>query len=177
MPTTIVNQTAEKAGGPSSVLMRARREHGEQEALSQRLVTTSHGAQTKALTWPRRRAFTYARAEEAVVRSGIPVMSDDGNGRTLHIEQGHQRRSELTADLDRTGPRGCGNGATAASCLPTAVAGTSERCRPATCPDAVGPVGSAPVADLVHQTHQKGTRPSDCRVENCLGGRRRGLPR
>ena len=102
--TSIADQTVEELGGPSSVLVRMRREHGEQEALLQRLETTSGDAQDEVLTRLWRVVFTHAYAEETVVWPAIRAVSDDGDELTLHIEQGHQKLSELTAELDRTGP-------------------------------------------------------------------------
>lgn len=102
--TSIADQTVEELGGPSSVLVRMRREHGEQEALLQRLETTTGEDQDEVLTRLWRLVFTHAYAEETVVWPAIRAVSADGEELTLHIEQGHQKLSELTADLERTGP-------------------------------------------------------------------------
>lgn len=102
--TSIADQTVEELGGPSSVLVRMRREHGEQEALLQRLETTTGKAQDEVLTRLWRLVFTHAYAEETVVWPALRAVSADGENLTLHIEQGHQKLSELTAELDRTRP-------------------------------------------------------------------------
>lgn len=102
--TSIADQSVEELGGPSSVLVRMRREHEEQEALLQRLETTTGQVQDEVLTQLWRLVFTHAYAEEAVVWPAIRAVSADGEKLTLHIEQGHQKLSELTADLDRTRP-------------------------------------------------------------------------
>ncbi|WP_309124961.1 hypothetical protein [Kocuria sp.] len=51
-----------------------------------------------------RLVFTHAYAEGTVVRPAIRAVSTDGKELTLHIEQGHQKLSELTAALERTDP-------------------------------------------------------------------------
>ncbi|MGQ1799077.1 hemerythrin domain-containing protein [Kocuria oceani] len=101
---SIADQSVEELGGPSSVLVRMRREHGEQEALLQRLEATSGDAQDEVLTRLWRVVFPHAYAEETVVWPAIRAVSDDGDELTLHIEQGHQKLSELTAQLERTRP-------------------------------------------------------------------------
>lgn len=102
--TSIADQTVEELGGASSVLVRMRREHAEQEALLQRVESTSGEDQDEVLTRLWRLVFTHAYAEETVVWPAIRAVSADGEALTLHIEQGHQKLSELTAELDCTGP-------------------------------------------------------------------------
>jgi iron-sulfur cluster repair protein YtfE (RIC family) len=101
---SIAEQSVEELGGSSSVLVRMRREHGEQEALLQRLESTTGDAQDEVLTRLWRLVFTHAYAEETVVWPAIRAVSTDGEELTLHIEQGHQKLSELAAALDRTRP-------------------------------------------------------------------------
>lgn len=75
-----------------------------QEALLQRLETTTGQAQDAVLTQWWRPVFSPACAEETEVWPVVRAVSADGGHLILYIEPGHQKLDELTADLDRTRP-------------------------------------------------------------------------
>ena len=81
-----------------------RREHGELDDVLERLANSSGDEQDEVLTRLWRLVFPHAYAEETVVWPAIRAVSGDGDELTLHVEQGHQKLSELTAELDRTRP-------------------------------------------------------------------------
>lgn len=101
---SIATQSVEELGGRGSVLVKMRREHSEQESLLQRLGEASGDDQDEVLTRLWRLLFPHAYAEETVVWPAIRAVSSRGDDLTLHVEQGHQKLSELTTALDRTRP-------------------------------------------------------------------------
>lgn len=114
---SIADQSAEELGGRGSVLAIMRREHGELEHLLERLEQTSGDEQEELLTRLWRLVFPHAYAEETVVWPAIRAVSGEGDELTLHIEQGHQKLSELTAQLDRTRPGDAGRDAIVAEVI------------------------------------------------------------
>ncbi len=101
---SIAEQSVEELGGRGSVLAIMRREHGELEELLERMTHTSGDEQDELLTRLWRLVFPHAYAEETVIWPAIRAVSGEGDELTLHIEEGHQKLSELTAELDRTRP-------------------------------------------------------------------------
>jgi hypothetical protein len=101
---SIAAQSVEELGGPRSLLTKMRQEHAELERMLERLVATSGDEQDEVLTRLWRLVFPHAYAEETVVWPAIRAVSRDGDELTLHVEQGHQKLSELTAALDRLPP-------------------------------------------------------------------------
>ncbi len=99
---SIAEQSVEELGGRGSVLAIMRREHGELEELLERVADTSGDEQDELLTRLWRLVFPHAYAEETVVWPAIRAVSGEGDELTLHVEEGHQKLSELTAELDRT---------------------------------------------------------------------------
>ncbi|TWG23772.1 hemerythrin HHE cation binding domain-containing protein [Actinoplanes teichomyceticus] len=74
------------------------------ERMLQRLDRTRGDDQDAILMRLWRFVFPHAYAEETLVWPAIRAVADDGDETTLHIEEGHQKLSELTAALDRTPP-------------------------------------------------------------------------
>jgi len=101
---SIADQSVEQLGGSGSVLVRMRREHRAMDTLLERLASTTGEEQDELLTRLWRLVFTHAYAEETLLWPAIRKVADDGEEVTSHIEQGHQKLSELVAALDQTRP-------------------------------------------------------------------------
>ncbi len=99
---SIADQSVEELGGPRSVLVRMRVEHREMDALIDQLTTASGDAQDELLTQLWRLVYPHAYAEETLLWPAIRAVAADGEQVTLHVEQGHQKLSELTAALEQT---------------------------------------------------------------------------
>ncbi len=74
------------------------------DALLERLARTTGREQDELLTRLWRLVFTHAYAEETLLWPAIRKVADDGEEVTSHVEQGHQKLSELVAALDQTHP-------------------------------------------------------------------------
>ncbi len=101
---SIASQSVEQLGGPGGVLVRMRREHRAMDTLLERLASTTGKDQDELLTRLWRLVFTHAYAEETLLWPVIRKVAEDGEEVTSHIEQGHQKLSELVATLDQTRP-------------------------------------------------------------------------
>lgn len=101
---SIAEQTVDESGGEGSLLAKMRVEHVELDRLLEDVERTSGDEQEEALTRLWRLVFPHAYAEETVVWPAIRAVAGDGDEKTLHVEEGHQKLSELTATLDRMRP-------------------------------------------------------------------------
>lgn len=101
---SIADQSVEQLGGQGSVLVRMRREHRAMDTLLERLAKTTGQEQDEVLTRLWRLVFTHAYAEETLLWPAIRKVADDGEEVTCHVEQGHQKLSELVAALEQTRP-------------------------------------------------------------------------
>lgn len=101
---SIADQSVKELGGPGSVLVRMRREHKIMNTLLDRIAATTGDEQDELLTRLWRLVFTHAYAEETLLWPAIRTVAGDGEEVTSHIEQGHQKLSELVAALDQTRP-------------------------------------------------------------------------
>lgn len=102
--TSIASQSVEELGGPGSVLARMRAEHVELNRLLDHLPRARGDEQDEILTRLWRFVFPHAYAEEILIWPAVRAVSPDGDTVTAHVEQGHQKLSELTTALDRIRP-------------------------------------------------------------------------
>ncbi len=100
---SIAHQTDEELGGPSSVLVRQRRDHIALDELLHELDGTTGAAQEEVLTRIDRLVFSHAFAEETVLWPVIRRVLPDGDALTLRIEREHQEVNELVSALERDG--------------------------------------------------------------------------
>jgi hemerythrin superfamily protein len=101
---SIADQTAEELGGPSSVLVRQRRDHVELDRLLRELDGTTGQAQEAVLQRIFRLVFSHAFAEETVLWPVLRRVLPDGEALTLRVEQEHQEVNELVSALESDGP-------------------------------------------------------------------------
>ncbi len=101
---SITSQSVAELGGPGSVLARMRGEHVELDRLLDNLARTRGDEQDEVLTRLWRFVFPHAYAEETLIWPAVRAVSPDGDAVTAHVEQGHQKLSELTTALDRARP-------------------------------------------------------------------------
>lgn len=99
---SVAEQSVDELGGPHSLLVRMRVEHGQMDELIDQLTAASGDAQDELLTQLWRLVYPHAYAEETLVWPAIRAVATDGEQVTLHVEQGHQKLSELTAALEQT---------------------------------------------------------------------------
>jgi hypothetical protein len=99
---TIADQTVEQLGGPTSVLVRQRRDHERLNVLLRRIRETEGEAQDEAITAMCRLAFPHAFAEEAILWPAIRRAVPSAEEMTLEVEQEHQEINEILSALDRS---------------------------------------------------------------------------
>ncbi len=104
MSRSIADQTVEELGGPSSVLVRQRRDHVELDRLLRRLDGTAGDAQEAVLQRIFRLVFSHAFAEETVLWPVLRRELPDGEALTLRVEEEHQEVNELVSALEADGP-------------------------------------------------------------------------
>ncbi len=100
---SIAHQTDDELGGPSSVLVRQRRDHIALDELLHELGGTTGAAQEEVLTRIDRLVFSHAFAEETVIWPVVRRVLPDGEALTLRIEKEHQEVNELVSALERDG--------------------------------------------------------------------------
>jgi hemerythrin superfamily protein len=103
-PRSIAQQTVAELGGPTSVLVRQRRDHEELDRLLTELQATTGTAQVEVLTRIDRLVFSHAFAEETVLWPVLRRVLPDGEALTLQVEKEHQEVNELVSALDQDGP-------------------------------------------------------------------------
>ena len=101
---SIADQSVYELGGPASVLVRQRRDHGELDALLELCRRATGEEQQDALNRTCRLVFSHAFAEEAVLWPALRRALPDGDVLTLRIEREHQEICELVAELERSRP-------------------------------------------------------------------------
>ncbi|WP_222194437.1 hemerythrin domain-containing protein [Modestobacter italicus] len=102
MPRSIADQTVEELGGPTSVLVRQRRDHEELDRLLHELDGTTGTEQERVLRRIDRLVFSHAFAEETVLWPVIRRMLPDGEALTRQVEEEHQEVNELVSRLETT---------------------------------------------------------------------------
>jgi hemerythrin superfamily protein len=102
VPRSIAEQTVEELGGPTSVLVRQRRDHAELDRLLHELDDVVGAAQDDVLRRVGRLVFSHAFAEETVLWPVLRRVLPDGEQLTLRVEEEHQEVNELVATLERT---------------------------------------------------------------------------
>lgn len=95
---SIADQDEQALGGPSSLLVRQRRDHAELDRLLDALA--AHPADDALLTRLARLVFPHAYAEETVVWPVLRATLPDGEQLTLRNEQEHQQINGLWAELE-----------------------------------------------------------------------------
>src|SRR3954447_15774294 len=103
VPTSIAGQTVDELGGPSSVLVRQRRDHDELDRLLDQLDGATGAAQQEVLQRLDRLVFSHAFAEEAVLWPVLRRVLPDGEELTLRVEEEHQEVNELVTALEKGG--------------------------------------------------------------------------
>jgi hemerythrin superfamily protein len=103
MHPSIAGQTVDELGGPSSVLVRQRRDHDELDRLLDQLDGATGAAQQEVLQRLDRLVFSHAFAEEAVLWPVLRRVLPDGEELTLRVEEEHQEVNELVTALERDG--------------------------------------------------------------------------
>jgi hemerythrin superfamily protein len=101
---SIAEQTAEELGGPSSVLVRQRRDHVELDRLLHELDGATGQSQEAVLQRIFRLVFSHAFAEETVLWPVLRRALPDGEALTLRVEKEHQEVNELVSALETDGP-------------------------------------------------------------------------
>jgi hemerythrin superfamily protein len=101
---SIAEQTTDELGGPSSVLVRQRRDHVELDRLLHDLEGTAGPAQEAVLQRIFRLVFSHAFAEETVLWPVLRRVLPDGDALTLRVEEEHQEVNELVSALEDDGP-------------------------------------------------------------------------
>jgi hemerythrin superfamily protein len=101
---SIADQTDEELGGPSSVLVRQKRDHVELDRLLEELDGTAGAAQEVVLQRIFRLVFSHAFAEETVLWPVARRVLPDGEALTLRIEEEHQEVNELVSAIEAGGP-------------------------------------------------------------------------
>jgi hemerythrin superfamily protein len=101
---SIADQTVGELGGPSSVLVRQRRDHVELDRLLRKLDGTVGVDQEAVLQRVFRLVFSHAFAEETVLWPVLRRALPDGEALTLRVEQEHQEVNELVSALEADGP-------------------------------------------------------------------------
>ncbi|WP_369133002.1 hemerythrin domain-containing protein [Modestobacter sp. I12A-02662] len=99
-PRSIADQTVEELGGPSSVLVRQRRDHEELDRLLHELDGTTGRAQERVLRKIDQLVFSHAFAEETVLWPVLRRVLPDGDALTLQVEEEHQEVNELVSELE-----------------------------------------------------------------------------
>jgi hemerythrin superfamily protein len=102
VPRSIAEQTVEELGGPTSVLVRQRRDHVELDRLLHELDAAVGTGQDEVLRRIDRLVFSHAFAEETVLWPVLRRVLPDGDELTLRVEEEHQEVNELVAELERT---------------------------------------------------------------------------
>jgi hemerythrin superfamily protein len=100
MARSIAHQTVEELGGPSSVLVRQRSDHGELDRLLYELDGTPGPLQQPVLRRIARLVFGHAFAEETVLWPALRRILPDGDALTLRVEKEHQEVNELFTQLE-----------------------------------------------------------------------------
>jgi hemerythrin superfamily protein len=103
MPRSIADQTVEELGGPTSVLVRQRKDHVELDRLLHELDGTTGTDQERVLRTIDRLVFSHAFAEETVLWPVIRRVLPDGEALTRQVEEEHQEVNELVTELEDLG--------------------------------------------------------------------------
>jgi len=98
--TSLADQDEAQLGGPTSVLVRQKREHIRLDHLLNELAQTSGAEQDRVLSRIYRLVFPHAFAEESVLWPVIRRVLPDGEALTLQVEEEHQEVNELVTRLD-----------------------------------------------------------------------------
>ncbi|PQP17298.1 hemerythrin domain-containing protein [Rhodococcus opacus] len=104
MSRSIAEQSVADLGGPTSVLVRQRRDHYHLEQLLQQVSASAGADRQDALTDLCRLVFPHAFAEEAVLWPLLRRTVADGATLTLRVEQEHQQINELFTRLEQVDP-------------------------------------------------------------------------
>jgi hypothetical protein len=103
-PRSIAEQTEDELGGPSSVLVRQRRDHLRLDRLLNQLGETAASGHGPILLEIYRLVFPHAYAEETVLWPVIRRVLPGGHELTLRVELEHQEINELTSRLEALEP-------------------------------------------------------------------------
>ena len=101
---SIADQGVDELGGPTSVLVRQKRDHIALDVLLDRLVATAGAEQLRTMNRICRLVFAHAFAEEAVLWPALRRTLPDGDELTLQVEEEHQEINELVTRLERMAP-------------------------------------------------------------------------
>ncbi|MCG5433360.1 hemerythrin domain-containing protein [Mycobacterium sp. MYCO198283] len=104
MPVSLAQQTDAELGGPSSILVRQKRDHVELDRLLTAIDAASGRKRQDLLTDLCRLVFPHAFAEESVLWPAIRATLPDGEVLTRTIEQEHQEINEVFTELEKTDP-------------------------------------------------------------------------
>ncbi|MGY2078804.1 hemerythrin domain-containing protein [Modestobacter sp. SYSU DS0657] len=100
MTRSIADQTVAELGGPTSVLVRQRKDHAELGRLLTELDGTTGREQEQVLRRIDRLVFSHAFAEETVLWPVIRRVLPDGDALTRQVEEEHQEVNELVTRLE-----------------------------------------------------------------------------
>ncbi|MGY1750243.1 hemerythrin domain-containing protein [Modestobacter sp. SYSU DS0511] len=100
MTRSIADQTVAELGGPTSVLVRQRKDHAELGRLLTELDGTTGREQEQVLRKVDRLVFSHAFAEETVLWPVIRRVLPDGDALTRQVEEEHQEVNELVSRLE-----------------------------------------------------------------------------
>ncbi|MGY1855349.1 hemerythrin domain-containing protein [Modestobacter sp. SYSU DS0290] len=103
MARSIADQTVAELGGPTSVLVRQRKDHEELGRLLGELDGTTGREQERVLRQIDRLVFSHAFAEETVLWPVIRRVLPDGDALTRQVEEEHQEVNELVSRLETLG--------------------------------------------------------------------------
>jgi len=101
---SISEQTVGELGGPTSILVRQKRDHIALDVLLRQLQDTGGDDQQRVLNDICRLVFSHAFAEEAVLWPALRRHVADGEQLTLKVEEEHQQINELVSALEQSRP-------------------------------------------------------------------------
>ncbi|OBF40642.1 cation-binding protein [Mycobacterium sp. ACS1612] len=104
MAKSLAEQTTSELGGPTSVLVRQKRDHVELDRLLDAIDGAAGSEREALLEQLARLVFPHAFAEESVLWPAIRRLLPDGGELTLRIEREHQEINELFAEIEKTDP-------------------------------------------------------------------------
>jgi hemerythrin superfamily protein len=102
MPISIAGRSVEALGGPTSVIVRQRRDHQRLSELIAQVRATRGDEQDEAIMRMCRLVFPHAFAEEAVLWPAIRRVLPEGDALTVEIEREHQEINEVITALERS---------------------------------------------------------------------------
>ena len=100
---SLADQGEAQLGGPTSVLVRQKRDHVRLDRLLHELEESSGADERRTLIRIYRLVFPHAFAEEAVLWPVMRRVLPDGEALTLQVEQEHQEVNELVTRLEGEG--------------------------------------------------------------------------